>query len=57
MPLWHNGNAPALRAGFRKDIPVRFRAAAFRDVIPTSNRARFDSLQFESGELNVSENS
>ena len=29
MPLWHNGTALVLRTNFRKDIPVRFRAAAF----------------------------
>lgn len=28
MPSWHNGTAIALRAIFRKDIPVRFRATA-----------------------------
>ena len=28
MPSWHNGTARALRARFRKDITVRFRATA-----------------------------
>ena len=31
MPLWHNGTALVLRTSFRKDIQVRFLAAASSD--------------------------